>query len=89
MPNILLIDDDPHMVTLLKTLLEIEGFQVATSDGTGEIQQVIRQSQPDAILLDIHLHEANGLEIVSEIRRDPDFATTKIVMTSGMHLAPE
>jgi DNA-binding response OmpR family regulator len=89
MRKILLIDDDPQMVTLLTTLLEIEGFRVDSSDGSGSVNAQIQESRPDLILLDVHLNEASGLDIVQTIRRDPDFATTTVVMSSGMDLAPE
>ncbi|NMB90582.1 MAG: response regulator transcription factor, partial [Chloroflexi bacterium] len=65
MAKILLIEDDRTMLGLLKTLLEIEGFQVSTiGDGHGiDPLQTIRQEQPDAILLDVHLRFMDGLNL--------------------------
>ena len=54
MKKILLADDDFTMVALLKTLLGMEGYQVATLlDKSGDILENIRREKPDVLLIDI------------------------------------
>jgi len=90
MQKILLADDDDTMVALLKTLLGLEGYQVATlMDKTGDILENIRLAKPDVLLIDIFLGDQNGLEIVRQIRNSPEFKALKIVMASGIDKTEE
>ncbi len=73
MKKVLLADDDFTMVSLLKTLLNMEGYQVIILlDKPGEILDNIRQAKPDILLLDLFLGDRNGIEIVREMRLDPE-----------------
>jgi CheY-like chemotaxis protein len=90
MSKILLVDDDPTMVGLLKTLLTMQGYQVATlMDKPGDILENIRLAKPDVLLIDIFLGDQNGLDIVRQIRKLPDLSRIKIVMVSGTDKADE
>jgi DNA-binding response OmpR family regulator len=78
------------MVALLKTLLGMEGFQVATLlDQTGDILENIRSAKPDILLIDIFLGDRNGLDIVRQIRQMPDLNTIRIIMASGIDKTEE
>jgi CheY-like chemotaxis protein len=84
MPRILLVDDDSTMVGLLKILLTMEGYQVATlMDKPGDILENIRLAKPDILLIDIFLGDQNGLDIVRQVRQLPGMRRIKIVMVSG------
>ena len=87
MKKILLAEDDPTMVSLLKMLLGLEGYLAVNI--TAENQDIIRltrDEQPDLILLDVHLGEQNGLDVVRELRKIKDIKRIKVIMTSGMNL---
>jgi len=85
MLKVLLAEDDDTMVSLLKTLLGIEGFQVATlMDQKGDPLETIRREKPDVVLLDIFLGDRNGLEILHRIRQSADLKSTRVLMTSGI-----
>jgi CheY-like chemotaxis protein len=90
MLKVLLADDDFTMVALLKTLLGMEGYQVATLlDKDGDILENIRLENPDVLLIDIYLGDRNGLDIVRLIRQVPDMNRIKIIMASGIDKAKE
>jgi CheY-like chemotaxis protein len=90
MLRILLADDDYTMVALLKTLLSMEGYQVATlMDKAGDLLENVRQAKPDVILLDIYLGDRNGLDIVRQIRKTPDLDHIRIIMASGIDKSEE
>jgi len=90
MLKVLLADDDFTMVSLLETLLNMEGYQVATlMDKTGDILDNIRHEKPDILLLDIFLGDRNGLDILRQIRATLDMKDLKIVMVSGVDKAEE
>ncbi len=89
MPKILVVDDDRTMVTLLQTLLELEGFSVeATALGQNALQMA-RDEKPDIVLMDIHLADGDGLHVVRQMRADPELAALRVIMTSGLDMAEE
>lgn len=90
MPKILLAEDDRTIISLLKTLLGMEGFQVVVLAGKGsDLIEAVRREMPAIVLMDIFLGEENGIDLVRKLRRMPDLAGTKVVMTSGMDLQKE
>jgi DNA-binding response OmpR family regulator len=89
MPKILIAEDDITMISLLKTLLKLEGFEVVGLDADADVPVEAARELPDVILMDVHLGEQSGMEIVASLRKDPEFARVKIVMTSGMNLRDE
>ncbi|MGD0611721.1 MAG: response regulator [Anaerolineales bacterium] len=90
MLKVLLAEDDDTMVSLLKTLLGMEGFQVATlMDQKGDPLETIRREKPDVVLLDIYLGDRNGLELLRQIRLSPDLKKVRVLMTSGIDRTEE
>lgn len=88
--KVLLADDDFTMVALLKTLLEMEGYQVATLlDKKGDLLENIREEKPDILLIDIFLGGYNGLAVVRQIREREDMKALKIFMVSGINKAED
>ncbi len=86
MPKVMLIEDDKIMLSLLETLLTIEGFQVtiAGDDTIDQILNTIRQEKPEVALLDLHLRQGNGLDLLKLMRQDADLAGVRVLMSSGM-----
>lgn len=89
MPRIMLAEDDLTMVTLLKTLLGMEGYQVVALSIDDDIFEAVRNNRPDVLLLDVHLPNVYGLEVLDQIRADEETRDLKIVMTSGLNLELE
>jgi CheY-like chemotaxis protein len=90
MPKILLAEDDRTIISLLKTLLGMEGFQVVVLAGKGsDLIEAVCREMPAIVLMDIFLGEENGIDLVRKLRRVPDLAGTKVIMTSGMDLQEE
>ena len=84
MVKVLMADDDPTMVSLLKTLLDMDGYEVSTlMDKTGDILENIRAAKPDFLLIDIYLGDCNGMDVVRRIRQTPDLKGIKIIIASG------
>lgn len=89
--KILVVDDDRTMRAILKTLLELEKYQIVAWDGRPEsdILTQIRAEKPKVLLLDVHLRDISGMDILRAVRADPDLQDIRIVMTSGMALKDE
>jgi len=88
-PKILLAEDDLTMISLLKTLLKMEGFEVVTLHANADVITIIRNENPDVLLLDVHLGNQNGLDILKTIRSTPDVKGTRVVMSSGANVKEE
>jgi len=89
MAKVLLAEDDPTMVSLLKTLLKMEGFDVVALDSESNVPAAILQEKPDVLFMDVHLGQQSGLEIMEAIRKIPEMSTLRVVMTSGLNVKEE
>ncbi len=89
MAKILIVDDDHTMAELLKTLLELDGYDVVHQIQEGSLIATVRAEKPDVVLMDVFLVESDGLDLLAELRAEEDLADTRIVMTSGMELGPQ
>ena len=85
MNHVVLVEDDPSMQHLLQKFLEMEQFKTTVVDHfeQSHIIDAIQSSQPDFLLMDVHLNGANGLDLLSVVRKNRRFDHVKIVMTSG------
>lgn len=92
MTKILLCEDDPTMSSLLTTLLEYEGYVVLSHEGCINFEgllDIVRQENPDIMLIDVHLRQLNGFDLLRMIRQDPDLRQPRILMSSGMDMGME
>ena len=71
MSKVLLAEDDRTMVSLLTTLLKMEGYEVVTLDVHADVPSVVSKERPEALLMDVHLGGQSGVDIVQAIRKDP------------------
>lgn len=79
---IVLIDDDPEHLAMVKCLLDPLGFQVATASDGETALALAAQMQPDLVLLDVSLGTESGWDVASSLRRRHG-ASLRIVMLSG------
>jgi len=89
MPKILIAEDDATMVSLLKTLLKMEGFQVVSLHVDADVPQAIRAEKPDVLLMDVHLSHQSGLEILDSIRKAGDIKGVNVIMSSSAPVEEE
>ena len=68
----MVVDDDQAVRVLLTRYLEMEGFQVDQVPDGGAALATITASQPDLVLLDLNLPSADGLDILTRLRRDSE-----------------
>ena len=85
----LLAEDDPTMVSLLKTLLKLEGFEVQALDVHSDVSAVVQREKPHALFMDVHLGGQSGMEILDNIRKQKELSDVRIVMTSGLNVREE
>jgi DNA-binding response OmpR family regulator len=80
----MLVDDDHTTASLLKKLLELDGFEVILSPGGDGALDKVKETKPEVFLVDYHLADHEGTEFVQQVRALADFAKTPIIMTSGL-----
>jgi DNA-binding response OmpR family regulator len=89
MPKIMLAEDDATMLSLLKTLLKLEGFDTVTLSEQENVLEAIHRESPKVILLDVHLTQGNGVDFARQIRSDAELHNVYVIMQSGMNLIDE
>ncbi|PYN56895.1 MAG: response regulator [Candidatus Rokuibacteriota bacterium] len=83
MLTILIADDEPHVAELVRLTLEDERIHVVVAlDGQTALAQAAA-FRPGLIFLDVQLPDISGLEVCAQLRTDPQFAETKIVMLTA------
>ena len=89
MQKVMLIEDDATMLSLLRTLLKMEGFETSTLEDREDLLEALRREKPDVILLDVNLVFGNGIDFVRRIRADNILEKIRVIMSSGMPLEAE
>ena len=89
MPKIMLAEDDQTMITLLETLLGMEGYQVVSLGAYDDVFESVREDRPDVLLLDVHLPNVNGLDVLAQLRAHDETKDLSVVMTSGLNVEEE
>jgi DNA-binding response OmpR family regulator len=80
MKTILVVDDEPKIVTLARDYLEHAGFAVLTTGDGRDALATVRQRRPDLVVLDLGLPGLDGLDVTRELRRD---SSVPIVMLTA------
>lgn len=83
MKKILLIDDDPDVLTVLRATLQQQGFAVTTASGKEEAWQRLGEELPSLILLDVLLSGSDGRALCREIKATPVTKDIPVIMFSG------
>lgn len=82
--KILVVDDEPRAVTLLRNLLLPEGYHVLTAHSGAEALAVAKQEIPDVVLLDVMMPELDGFAVCAQLREDPRLAHVPILMLTAL-----
>jgi len=82
--RILVVEDNPINLTLLKQLLKAHGYEVlGTPEGLRALD-LAREKQPDLILMDIRLPDLSGLEVTRLLKQDDQTKTIPIVAVTAL-----
>lgn len=82
MEKILIVEDDLHIIELLRYNLEQAGFGVGTVSRGGQVAEKVQAFDPDLILLDIMLPEMDGIEICRQIKHELKLEIPIIMLTA-------
>jgi len=80
-PTILIVDDEPSILQILKSMLSDENFEVITASNGYEALKIIEAESPDLVLLDIWLPGIDGIETLKEIKKNTPYIP--VIMITG------
>jgi DNA-binding response OmpR family regulator len=82
-PSVLIVDDEPNIVELVRVTLEDDRVRVVVAaDGAGALA-VAAVERPELVLLDVNLPDLSGLEVCRRLRADPGMTGSRIVMLTA------
>jgi len=81
--RVLIVDDEPNIVTALEFLLERRGYEVRVATNGEEAVALVESFRPDVMLLDVMMPKRSGYEVCQRVRERPDMQHVKIVMLSA------
>jgi len=82
--KILIVDDEPNIVTYLEMLLKDHGFQTVSANNGEKGLESARAEKPDLITLDISMPESSGVRCLKELKSDPELAAIPVVVVTGV-----
>jgi DNA-binding response OmpR family regulator len=81
--RILVIDDDPLIVELIQTTLELQGYPVLVAKNGEQGLQAIRVEHPDLVISDVMMPGVDGFELIRRLRSDPLVKNTPLMILSA------
>jgi len=85
LPEILIVDDNRDLLSVMVSLLELSGYGVTCAGCYEDAVALLRERRPAAIVLDYHLaSQGEGLDMVKLIRSSPELTQTRVIMISGL-----
>ena len=82
--TILVVDDEPDIVTYLTTVLEDNGYKTESAVNGLEGMEKLKSIKPDLVLLDMSMPEKSGVKMYREIRQDPETKELPVIMVTGL-----
>jgi len=82
--KILIVDDEPDIVSYLEMVLQDSGFETLTAGNGNEAMEAVKRERPDLVTLDISMPEASGTRFYKEIRTDPEFSAIPVIIVTGV-----
>lgn len=84
MPKIMIIDDDPNIVTYLTDIFTDNGYQTCTAADGSQAMEVVETEKPDLITLDIEMPDEWGPKFYRRLSQNPEFKRIPVIVVSGL-----
>lgn len=83
--KILIVDDIPSNIWLLKAMLEQSGFQICSAENSEEALEQLKRGTIDLILLDVLMPGVNGFELAEQLKHHPDYREIPIIFLTALN----
>jgi DNA-binding response OmpR family regulator len=80
---ILIADDDPTVVSLVKLRLGLAQYDVLSTNDAIAVMAMVRAKTPDAVILDVQMPGGGGLSALAKIKSDPELNGLPVMMLTG------
>jgi len=81
--TILLVDDEPDILEIVRYNLTAEGYKVKTAENGAQAVSIAKKTKPQLILMDVMMPKMNGMEACKEIRKIPELSQTVIAFLTA------
>ena len=82
--KILVLDDEPHVVTYLETLLHDSGYETVSASDGKEGMEKVRSEEVDLVCLDISMPEQSGVRFYRNLKDDPKLSVIPVVIVTAV-----
>ena len=83
MKRVFIVDDEPDVVELIETVLELEGYSVSSETNGRQALTRILEDPPDLVILDLMMPDLDGMELLKLLRAQPQGAGIPVVIVSA------
>jgi CheY-like chemotaxis protein len=81
--TVLIVEDEADAAELFAEMMRVSGFRVLKTPSSAPAIAMMFKEKPDVVILDIMMPEISGLDILRQMRRDPDLARIPVVVVSA------
>jgi CheY-like chemotaxis protein len=82
--KILVVDDEPHVVTYLKTLLQDNGYETIAASNGREGMEKVKAEKPHLVCLDITMPEESGIKFYRDLKENPALREIPVVIVTAV-----
>ncbi len=82
--KILIVDDEPDIVSYLEMVLQDQGYDTVTAGNGNEALEMVKQEKPALVTLDITMPEASGTRFYKEMRTDPELSAIPVIIVTAV-----
>ncbi len=87
--HVLVVDDDPLILEVLRTVLDLEEFRVTTATDGEEGLALLAQDRPDVLVCDVMMPGLDGFEVCRRVKADPATARLPVVLLTARDRAED
>jgi len=81
--TIMVVDDNPDIITIVKTILEGRGYTVFSASSGPELLNMLPNHKADLIILDIMMPEMDGLEVLTRLKGKTETASVPVILLTA------
>jgi DNA-binding response OmpR family regulator len=82
-PLVLVADDEPDILELVRMVLEDEGYEVATTDNGATALRMANERRPDLCVLDVMMPEIDGYDVARVLKRDEELRSIPVILLTA------
>jgi CheY-like chemotaxis protein len=83
MKKVLVVDDNHEILSVIRIILEMEGYQVIYKDNAHHVMQTVFEYNPQIILLDVMIGDMDGREVCKALKTNPSTSHIPVVLISA------